>query len=438
MATNNSVNMGIQENADGGQVKLGVTQRFLKWLGADITLTGSGSNTHTFPATSSTLLSNQAAEISALTEKTTLVDDDLFIIEDSAASNAKKKVKKSNVSSGGTGGDLYNYIINGGFDLAQRQTPGTLITITDNKCSADRWWVTRENADAQYQRGDATGESGLTSLYYGAFKKITNAGKLCAYYILEGADSMALRGKTVIFQVKMKTDSARTFRMGILELNSSGTMDTVPSTFISSFNADASDPTFGTNIAICTAAQSKSVTTSWANYSISVTLPATSKNFILAVWSDADVAANGILYMAEAAFHVGSTVQSWKPRLFAQELTLAERYCRAVRGGASSERMGFGQAYSTTQCEIEISLRAEMLRVPTVSVSAASDFRLSGASFAGITCTDVSGGVGSGLTKYNGHIYCQVASGLTAGDAQMLFDGTGNALLVFDAEITRS
>ena len=41
-----------------------------------------------------------AGEISVMTEKTTLVDDDLFLIEDSAAGNAKKKVKRSNVSSG--------------------------------------------------------------------------------------------------------------------------------------------------------------------------------------------------------------------------------------------------------------------------------------------------------------------------------------------------
>ena len=103
MATQNSINAILTALADGWEMSMGTILRKLKITGADITLTGSGSNTHTFPATSSTLLSNQAAEISALTEKTTLVDDDLFIIEDSAASNAKKKVKKSNVSSGGGG-----------------------------------------------------------------------------------------------------------------------------------------------------------------------------------------------------------------------------------------------------------------------------------------------------------------------------------------------
>lgn len=43
-----------------------------------------------------------AGEIAALTEKETLHDDDLFLIEDSEASNAKKKVKKSNVGGGGS------------------------------------------------------------------------------------------------------------------------------------------------------------------------------------------------------------------------------------------------------------------------------------------------------------------------------------------------
>lgn len=101
MTTQNSINAILTALADGWEMSMGTILRKLKITGADITLTGSGSNTHTFPASSSTLLSDQAAEISALTEKTILVDNDLFIIEDSEASNAKKKVKKSNVGGGG-------------------------------------------------------------------------------------------------------------------------------------------------------------------------------------------------------------------------------------------------------------------------------------------------------------------------------------------------
>ncbi len=226
----------------------------------------------------------------------------------------------------GGGGDLYNYLINGGFVYAQRQAPATLTTITDNKYSADRWRITRENADLQYQRNDATGETGLTCLYYGRFKKITNAGKFLVCQIAEGVNSVPLRGKTVIFQAKMKTDSARTFRMAILELQTGGTMDTIPSSIVSAWNADTTDPTFGTNVAIITAAQSKSVTTSWANYSVSVTIPSNSKNVICAIWSDSDVAANGTLDVAEAGLYISATAQDWKPRLAETELALCQRF----------------------------------------------------------------------------------------------------------------
>lgn len=48
---------------------------------------------------------NEANEISAITEKTTLADDDLLIIEDSAASYVKKSVKISNLPTGGGSGE---------------------------------------------------------------------------------------------------------------------------------------------------------------------------------------------------------------------------------------------------------------------------------------------------------------------------------------------
>jgi hypothetical protein len=48
---------------------------------------------------------NEAAEISAITEKANPVDDDLVIIEDSENSFAKKKVKVSNLPGGTSGTD---------------------------------------------------------------------------------------------------------------------------------------------------------------------------------------------------------------------------------------------------------------------------------------------------------------------------------------------
>lgn len=68
MANQNSANQDYQNNADGAQIAGGTTKRILKWLGANITITGSGSNTHTFPSSSDTLVGRDSTD--TLTNKT--------------------------------------------------------------------------------------------------------------------------------------------------------------------------------------------------------------------------------------------------------------------------------------------------------------------------------------------------------------------------------
>lgn len=221
--------------------------------------------------------------------------------------------------------DPTNFLINGGFHFAQRTTPGTLTTVSDNAYGADRWKQSRENADLQYQRNDATSESGLTSLYYGKYKKITNAGKFMVFQILEGVNSIPLRGKTVIFQAKLKASGSKTIRMAILELQTGGTIDTIPSP-VSSWNVDSTDPTLGSNLAVVTGAESKAVTTSWQVFSVSVTVPATSKNVIVALWADADFSVADELNIAEAGLFLGASLISWAPRLLQVELGLCQRF----------------------------------------------------------------------------------------------------------------
>jgi hypothetical protein len=109
--------------------------------------------------------------------------------------------------------------------------------------------------------------------------------------------------------------------MAVLELQNAGTMDAVPATLVTAFGADGTDPTLGTNVAVITAAQSKSVTTSWQSFSVSVTVPTNSKNIICAIWSDADFAANDTLSIAEAGLFT-----AWTPRLVSEEIVLCRRF----------------------------------------------------------------------------------------------------------------
>ena len=326
-----------------------------------------------------------ADDIHAATGKTTPVDADELGIVDSAASNVLKKLTWANLKAtlktyfdtlytGGAGGAAPSYALNGGFDFAERQTPGTLTTIADNKYSADQWRVTRENADVQYIRVDALGETGLTSQYYGQIKKITAAGKLHVMQPLEGMNSVAFRGVEVTFQIKMKSSAARDMRMAVLELQNAGTIDTIPATLVTAFNIDGTDPTLATNVAVITAAETKAITTSWATYDVTVTVPSNSKNLMLAIWSDDDVAANDTISFAEADFFAGASTRDWTTRLTQQEFDLLLRYCFRLESGAAYARYMVARADTTSTCVAIATFPTPMRIVPSLIVSAVGDF----------------------------------------------------------------
>lgn len=62
MATQSAVNLKITNNADGYDIAGGSTPRKVTYTGADMILTGSGTNVYTFPASTSTLASLALSE----------------------------------------------------------------------------------------------------------------------------------------------------------------------------------------------------------------------------------------------------------------------------------------------------------------------------------------------------------------------------------------
>ena len=68
MSKNSSVNLDITNNADGFDISGGTTARKATLTGADITLTGSGSNTYTYPSATDTLVGRVSTD--TLTNKT--------------------------------------------------------------------------------------------------------------------------------------------------------------------------------------------------------------------------------------------------------------------------------------------------------------------------------------------------------------------------------
>lgn len=68
MATQNSANQDYVNNSDGFSLGGGTTERKLVLTGANVTLTGAGTNTYTFPSATDTLVGRASTDI--LTNKT--------------------------------------------------------------------------------------------------------------------------------------------------------------------------------------------------------------------------------------------------------------------------------------------------------------------------------------------------------------------------------
>lgn len=222
----------------------------------------------------------------------------------------------------------YNVLRNGGMWLAQRQAPGTLTSLgTTDAYGADCWKVAVENADVQYQR--SANASGLTASHFGTWKKITSTGKVVVYQPVENVDTLpyCVGGRRVTFQCQLKASASKTLRMGILELGSGGTADTIPAAIVpTTWGATSTDPTWATNVAVAGSAVSCAATTSWAKFNVSATLTTTAKNLILAVWTDAGFAANDTFSMTEAQLVDGAVPLPWLPADFGVEVARCQRF----------------------------------------------------------------------------------------------------------------
>jgi len=244
-----------------------------------------------------------------------------------------------------------NLLRNGGFWFAQVRTPNALSNVgstTLRSIAADGWGVTNENANTQYQRIDtnAAPEVGFGGRYYGKFLKITAAGKLTITQAVESVDCQPVRGETVRVQVWLKAIVAgATYRLGLLQLNSVGTVDTVPArdigTWVSAWNAASTDPTLtaANNVAyiapnagnlehttVVGDALDCAVTTAWQRFGGTFTVPTDCHNLIVAIWSNAQTPVNDGILVANTSMTIGADIVDWTPLAYDLELLRCQRY----------------------------------------------------------------------------------------------------------------
>lgn len=250
-----------------------------------------------------------------------------------------------------------NLLANPSFGFAQRQVPATLTTYSQTASrayAADRWFLCNENASVQFQQVDsiAAVETGLYARYYGKVKKITSAGKMLIGQVVPAEQTASVRGRRVrvIALMRRTVAAAMSVRLGLAELSSAGTTDTVPGyaagvpsgTFVSAWGAVGTDPTLGTNLARLTPVATTggsdgggtltgqgltcALSSAWVAYSACFDITSTTKNLVMMIWTDGQPAALDELNIAQCGLYDGVEKVDWIPQPESVEFAQCQRY----------------------------------------------------------------------------------------------------------------
>jgi len=272
-----------------------------------------------------------------------------------------------------------NYLINGGFAVAQR---GTSFTSTgsannDDSYTLDRWYILSDGNDIIDVTQDTTtvptnGEFAI------ALDVETVNKKFGIATIIENKDVIGLVGNTVNFSFKAKvsaTTKLDNVKAAIVAW--SGTADTVTSDIISAWGAEGTNPTLIANATYENTPVNLNLTTSYATYSVSAAVDtASTQNLILFIWSDVtDTTLGDFLYIAEAKLGLGSTATAFQYAggTFQGELAACQRYYYAAAAGALQALFN-GSNYSTTAMYGNFTFPVVMRVAPTLSATSGAGY----------------------------------------------------------------
>jgi hypothetical protein len=265
-----------------------------------------------------------------------------------------------------------NYIINGGFSVAQR---GTSFTSTgsannDDTYTLDRWYILSDGNDVIDVTQD-TATVPTNGQFAIALDVETVNKKFGIATIIEQKDCENLIGNTVTFSFKAKvSDTTKLDNVKAAIVSWSGTADTVTSDIVSSWNVEGTNPTLIANATYENSPVNLNLTTSYATYSVSAAVDtASTKNIILFIWSDVtDTTLGDFLYIAESKLELGSSATDfvYAGGTFQGELAACQRYYLRMSGSGGTPYMTTaGVSFSATQASVNILLPVTMRTTPT-------------------------------------------------------------------------
>ena len=346
-----------------------------------------------------------------------------------------------------------NLIINGDFNIWQRGTSFAAAAAQDY--SADRWKYQKSGAMVHTVSRSTDvptqAESGHLS-NYSLLATVTTAdgsigaGDYCTLtQRMEGYNSFPIHDKTITISFWVKATGTNVTGVYCCTLASSGHNQNYPTEYtINSANTwekktvtltiDTSAGTWGaTNtygmavifpIVVGSTYQGTNETWNTTNFGVGTS----------GMQTTALGTTSNTFQIAQVQLEAGSVATDFEIRNHATELAMCQRYYEELNyEGTASVEFGIAQCSSGTVARATIVWATEKRTSPTISISTAGDFMVTGAS---ASTVNVSTLTGSSPGRFSTNMNMTVPSGLAAGDATKLSDdGGGNARIKISAEL---
>lgn len=256
-------------------------------------------------------------------------------------------------------GGRRNVVINGGFQCWQRAT-----SITSSGFSADRWRSTTGSGGAMTvsRQSFTVGQTDVPNnpkyfFRHAQTTAFTNTGYNSDRTRIE--DVKTLSGQTCTLSWYMKADASRTVRVNITQDFGSG-----------------GSPSADVETAIVS---SQAITTSWAEYTVTFTMPSisgktigTNEDSFIELGFDyrAEVNNTFTIDIANVQLESGSVATPFETRSFGEELALCQRYFFQINGtGTDYATMGSGQMYQASTYLGEFKTPVPMRATPSFSLN---------------------------------------------------------------------
>jgi len=253
-----------------------------------------------------------------------------------------------------------NVITNSGFCIQQRVAAAStaiagVSTTTRAGVVADRWAVTTSVAsNLNWAKIDTAGaqDTGLQARCYGSIISATAGKKVMLSQWIIDDDMAHLRGQKVRVSIKhnQKVGTGQTYKLGLLQLNVSGTVDVSPAFLSGAWSTTGGvDPAWGTNLAAITPDSSPTgengtitgsylnvttVATTWTRSSCVFTVPTNAKNLVFVFFSDATGGTTDNISVSEAQQTLGPEIVEFVAPPMSEEIYRCQRfYCKSFPAG---------------------------------------------------------------------------------------------------------